>query len=237
MSTAAAMLRQATAAGDVLVNERFVSLQGEGVSMGQAAVFIRLGCCNLDCAWCDTGRTWDWTRHSPQEQLGPMSTDELAEWALAQLPRLVVITGGEPLMQQAALLPLVRRLHTAGRRIEFETNGTLAPLAELAEITDLFTVSPKLSGSGVRTRRRISAEALAAFKATGKAAFKFVIAGPRDWGEAVELVEAHGLAPAWVMPEGTSPGRVLADTRELAELAGPRGWNVSFRLHVALGVR
>jgi organic radical activating enzyme len=74
--------------------------QGEGPSAGQRAVFVRLSGCNLDCRWCDTPYTWDWSRYDPAEQSRVMTCDAIRDWALAQDVDLVVVTGGEPLIQQ-----------------------------------------------------------------------------------------------------------------------------------------
>lgn len=233
-AVAASVLRDAAGVGELVVNERFVSVQGEGTSLGRAAVFVRLGGCNLDCSWCDTPYTWRWGDHDPDVELEALRTEEVGDWILDQAPTLVVVSGGEPLMQQQALLPLVRRLREAGRRVELETNGTIAPARELAECTAQFNVSPKLSGSGIQPGRRISGEVLAAFLATGKAVFKFVIAGEADWDEAVTVVEQHRLGPVMVMPEGTTQQEVLTGTRWLAERAAELDWAVTTRLHILL---
>ena len=93
----------------LLVAETFTSFQGEGPSTGQPATFIRLSRCNLSCQFCDTPYTWDWARFHPAAEARRQVVAELADWALAQPARLVVITGGEPLLQQAALIPLASR--------------------------------------------------------------------------------------------------------------------------------
>ncbi len=83
--------------------EIFYSLQGEGVTAGTPTVFLRLANCNLSCSWCDTKYTWDWQSYDPQREVMELSDDEAHERILAfECPHLV-ITGGEPLMQQRAL--------------------------------------------------------------------------------------------------------------------------------------
>ncbi len=98
----------------------------------------------------------------------------------------------------------------------------------------MFSVSPKLANSGVPLERRIRPEALAAFAACGKAVFKFVACGTGDLDEARELAAQFGLAPVWIMPEGTTAGRVLAGMRELADGVLERGWNLTGRSHVLI---
>jgi hypothetical protein len=98
----------------------------------------------------------------------------------------------------------------------------------------MFSVSPKLANSGVPLERRIRPEALAAFAACGKAVFKFVACGTVDLDEVGELAARFGLAPVWIMPEGTTAGRVLEGMRELADGVLERGWNLTGRSHVLI---
>lgn len=218
----------------VLVAETFTSFQGEGPSIGRPAAFIRLSRCNLSCAFCDTPYTWDWSRFSPRNEATRQTTTDLATWALAQPVELVVITGGEPLLQQQPLVPLLAALAAAGRSVEVETNGTIAPLGELAKLVTRFNVSPKLSGSGVPEEQRVVPAALRSLSATGKAVFKFVVCTPGELDEISELEAAYDLVPVWVMPEGTDGLAVIAGLREIAEPALARGWGLSGRLHVLL---
>jgi 7-carboxy-7-deazaguanine synthase len=218
----------------LLVAETFTSFQGEGPSVGQPAAFIRLSRCNLDCHYCDTPYTWDWSRFRPDVEAERRPTDELADWALTERADLIVVTGGEPLLQQAVLLPLVIRFTGAGRRIEIETNGTIPPAPELTGAVTRFKVSPKLSGSGVPDERHLVPAALAAFAATGKAIFKFVTCHQGELDEVAALEVAHGLSPVWVMPEGTSDQAVLGSMRAVAGKALAGGWCLSGRLHVLL---
>lgn len=218
----------------LLVAETFTSFQGEGPSTGQPAAFIRLSRCNLTCEFCDTPYTWDWSRFHPGTEASRQTAGDLAAWVTAQRTGLVVITGGEPLIQQAALIPLITALADAKRTVEVETNGTIAPLAGLAGLVTRFNVSPKLSGSGVTESRRLVPSALRALAATGKAVFKFVICDPGELDEIAELEAAYGLAPVWVMPEATSQQALTAGMQAIAEAALARGWSLSGRLHVLL---
>src|SRR5919204_789570 len=77
------------------------TFQGEGPSLGRLCGFVRLGGCNLQCTWCDTPYTWDWTgvtgrAYDPRVELKQHSTsDVLAELDAMGVP-MVVITGGAP---------------------------------------------------------------------------------------------------------------------------------------------
>lgn len=216
------------------VAEMFASFQGEGPSAGQRAAFIRLSGCGVGCSWCDEPQTWDWSRFSREHESRLVELDETAAWAVGTGAGLVVITGGEPLAQQRAVTGLARALATAGLRVEVETSGTVVPARELCAGVSMFSVSPKLANSGVPIDRRIRPEALAAFVACGKAVFKFVACDAGDLDEAGELAERFGLAPVWIMPEGTTADRVLAGMRELADGVLDRGWNLTGRSHVLI---
>lgn len=221
----------------LLVAEWFgPTFQGEGPSAGQQAVFVRLSRCNLSCPGCDTPYTWDTSRFDLRAHSTRLTPDGIAAWALTIPTPLAVITGGEPLLQQEALLPLVTALTEAGRRVEVETNGTVIPTAELAAQVTVFNVSPKLAGFAAPgdADRRINPEALRYFVASGKAVFKFVASGLADLGEIAAVEERFGLAPVWVMPEGTDTDTVLGRMREVADAVLARGWNLTTRLHVLL---
>ena len=95
--------------------ETFHSVQGEGYWTGVNAFFIRLGGCDVHCPWCDTKHSWNSSRH-PQKFL-----KELVTQAKNVNPRIVIITGGEPLMHD--LLPLTTAFKDAGIQVHLETSG------------------------------------------------------------------------------------------------------------------
>jgi 7-carboxy-7-deazaguanine synthase len=110
------VLPNTTAGTSLRVMEAFYTIQGEGAFTGHAAFFIRLGGCDVGCAWCDVKESWDMQAH-------PMRTvEDLVAEAAAHPARLAVITGGEPLMQD--LGPLTNALREAGFRTHIETSGT-----------------------------------------------------------------------------------------------------------------
>ena len=95
--------------------EQFYTLQGEGAHQGRAAYFIRLGGCDVGCVWCDVKDSWDASRH-PR-----LSVSELVAAATACPGRLVVITGGEPLMHDCTAL--THSLRQSGFATHIETSG------------------------------------------------------------------------------------------------------------------
>ncbi|MFF3332644.1 7-carboxy-7-deazaguanine synthase QueE [Streptomyces sp. NPDC002888] len=208
------------------------TFQGEGPSCGVPALFIRLSRCNLTCDWCDTKYTWDWTQFDPRKESKKRTVASLLAWALRSAVELVVITGGEPLLQQKKLIPLLRGLLAAGKRVEFETNGTIAPHPELLVDGVRFNISPKLANSGVAEAKRIIPAALETFAASGRAAFKFVTRTVAELDEIAALVDRYGLDPVWVMPEGTTPEGLIETTRTLADAVAIRRWLFTQRLHV-----
>jgi 7-carboxy-7-deazaguanine synthase len=100
------------------VTESFFSLNGEGLLIGTPTVFVRLSGCNLRCAWCDTAYAWGEGMKKDVRTITEevKSTDNgFCEW--------VLITGGEPLLQE--IDELVNQLRNTGYRIGIETNGTI----------------------------------------------------------------------------------------------------------------
>jgi 7-carboxy-7-deazaguanine synthase len=212
------------------------TFQSQGPSIGQLAMVIRLSGCNLSCPDCDVPFTWDRTRFDLTAQSRRITVDSLVEWVLSSPARLVVVTGGEPLLQQDELSVLATRLAKLGYRVEIETNGTVPPSRALTAATHLFLVSPKLGGfaAAADAAARINGPALSTFAETGRAVFCVVIRTEEDLAELAELEQRHGLYPIWLMPEGTRSDQILAGMSWLAQPARQRGWNLTARLHVLL---
>jgi 7-carboxy-7-deazaguanine synthase len=82
--------------------EHFYTIQGEGYHQGRAAYFIRLGGCDVGCVWCDVKDSWDAGRHPL------MAIEELISHVEQTPAKLVVITGGEPLMHNLDELKVLR---------------------------------------------------------------------------------------------------------------------------------
>ena len=216
--------------------EIFRSLQGEGVSAGTPSVFLRLATCNLACIWCDTKYTWDWQSRDYGAEVMALSGEEVNRRVLAfELPHLV-ITGGEPMLQQKELAPVAISLRERGFFCEVETNGTLVPDAEMVEAISQWNVSPKTTSSGNPLGRREVPQALEAFRALDNAYFKFVIVEPPDVDEVCRLAGRYGLPAERIilMPEGMTSLAVRRRGKWVAEACAERGFRYSTRLHILL---
>ncbi len=95
--------------------EAFYTIQGEGKFTGHPAYFIRLGGCDVGCVWCDVKESWE------AGKWPVMPIEQMVEEASAYPGRLVVITGGEPLMYD--LGPLTKLLKERGFTTNIETSG------------------------------------------------------------------------------------------------------------------
>lgn len=233
--------------------EIFYSIQGEGFRSGVPSVFVRLSGCNLQCIWCDTDYTWNFTgtsyRHQNDQQPGyrkfvrsevqlRLSLEDVQR-AIGEFPCLnVIFTGGEPLLQSVALGKLMDSLKLANLdyQFDFETNGTRLPDTKLESFEPRYNVSPKLANSGLPPEQRLNLEVLQWFAACPRATFKFVCQHEEDLAEVRELVARSGIQRerVFLMPEATSR-ELLAERREwLIGQCLAHGFCYSDRLHVAI---
>ena len=103
------------------VMEHFHTIQGEGFHQGRAAYFIRLGGCDVGCVWCDVKESWDASKHPVMRVQEIVDTVITHSGAVTAVPKLVVVTGGEPLMHQLDILTAA--LQAAGFETNLETSG------------------------------------------------------------------------------------------------------------------
>ena len=216
--------------------EIFRSIQGEGVNTGASAVFLRLATCNLACTWCDTKYTWDFRHHDYDTEVMELSQEAVQERVLGWDCPHLIITGGEPMLQQQELAPVVASLRRRRFFCEVETNGTIAPEPEMAGLVSQWNVSPKTSSSGNRRDGREVPAALASFREVKTAYFKFVIVEPEDVEEVRRLVDTYDLPGDRVvlMPEGVTPDTIRDRGRWVAEACARHGFRFSTRLHIML---
>jgi organic radical activating enzyme len=233
--------------------EIFHTIQGEGVSVGAPAVFIRASRCNLHCVWCDTDHTWNfqgtpwphekdaapgYTKHLKAEVTYEITPREAAARILAFACHRTVITGGEPLLQEDAFSEMIQQIRAvqADHVFEVETNGTRIPSPDFYAGVDQFNVSPKLSNAAMPEPLRLNAPALKFFAQSPKAWFKFVVAQPADLEEIRELIATHAIPPQRVllMPEGRTTEELDLHGPWLAEICRNQGFRFCDRLHIRL---
>lgn len=202
------------------VSEIFQSIQGEGPNAGRPTVFVRLAGCNLECAWCDTQYARD------ADGATEMSAAEVVAECANLRPHRVCITGGEPLLQFPALVPLLASLCGHGYTVEIETNGTIDPSGARAFAS--ITMDVKCPSSG-------QASNLEYLDALGpEDTVKFVVSDLADLRYMESVVRSHRIraeifvSPVW----GT-------DAREIADYVVEQNLPVRMQvqLHRAIGVR
>ncbi len=226
------------------INEIFgPTIQGEGKSSGASVVFIRLAYCNLHCIWCDTPYTWNWEgssfkhkeKFSKEKEVHKIEIEEILKQVSdrnsIKTITNIVISGGEPLLQQKDLIPLVRQL-SKKYFIEIETNGTIPILDELDIYIDQYNVSPKLSNSeneGVLIEVEV---ALRLFSNNSKSTFKFVIQTEKDVDEVIFLVKKYNMKNIYLMPEGITRNQLLMKEKLVKQLAKENNFFFTQRLHI-----
>jgi len=205
------------------VKECFLTLQGEGVQSGSRAVFLRFAGCNLwsgreqdrataDCRFCDTdfvGTDGDGGGkfRSAQE----LAAHVEAVWELGDERRLVVITGGEPMLQLDEAL--IEALHERGFRVAAESNGTLPATAGI----DWLCISPK-AGTEVVQRR----------------GDELKLVWPQ---EGIEPAELEGWAFDHFLVQPMDSAEAEANTRAAIALAMERPrWRLTLQSHKLVGL-
>ncbi|MGA9389415.1 MAG: radical SAM protein [Candidatus Sulfotelmatobacter sp.] len=164
------------------ITEIYKSLQGESTHAGLPCVFVRLTGCNLRCSWCDS----EYTFHGGQRMTSEKILAEVKR--LSPNGGLVEITGGEPMLQEHDLVPLMQRLLEEGYRVLLETSGE-RPLERVpAEVIKIVDVKAPNSGAGYSFRP----DNLATLKPHDEV--KFVLSDRSDYEFAREFVRQHNLA-------------------------------------------
>ena len=216
--------------------EIFRSIQGEGANMGEISVFMRLSMCNLSCTWCDTPYTWDWRNHDFHNEVMEISIPQAEKLILEFKTSHLVITGGEPLLQQNELTNLSAALKQREFFIEIETNGTIVPSIEALESISQWNVSLKTNNSGNKVDKRQNSDALKVFRELNNCYFKFVVVNPEDIEEICRIVDQLHFNPRNVilMPEGLNSATINKRSEWVAEACIDYGFNFSTRLHILL---
>ena len=164
------------------ITEIYKSLQGESTYAGLPCVFVRLTGCNLRCSWCDTEYSFHGGKRMTPEQV-------LAQVEELSAPGgLVEITGGEPMLQEREVVPLMQRLIDSGYKVLLETSGE-RPLEHVpAKVVKIVDVKCPGSDEGDTFR----AENLDTLLAHDE--IKFVISDRLDYEFARDFTIRHDLA-------------------------------------------
>ena len=198
------------------ITEIYKSIQGESSYAGMPCIFVRLTGCNLRCSWCDSEYTFTGGRRMTIEEVME-NIDQLSPGR-----GLIEITGGEPMLQERELVPLMQRLLDEGFTVLLETSGE-RPLAQVPGGV-IKIVDVKCPNSGEANSFRL--ENLA--NLTPRDEVKFVLSDREDYDFAREFVARHDLggrvnavlfSPAFEKgARGTrDASHCLLDPRELAE--------------------
>lgn len=163
------------------ITEIYKSLQGESTWAGLACVFVRLTGCNLRCNWCDSEYTFQGGHKMAVEEV----LDEVSR--LSPGGGLVEITGGEPMLQEREVVPLMKCLLSEGYTVLLETSGE-RPLEQVPDaVIKIVDVKCPDSGEG-DTFRLENLETL-----TARDEIKFVLSGRGDYEFARDFTRHHNL--------------------------------------------
>jgi len=227
----------------LFVNEIFYdTIQGEGLSIGTPAVFLRLAGCTLNCVWCDT--EWQKGYNAANSEIMALMVDHGIVDRLKNGHHLV-ITGGSPMKQQDSLIKFIRSFcGITGFLpiIEIENECTIIPKVELLKYIMYWNNSPKLRSSGMKERARYKPEVLEAFKDPNilvpRVTYKFVIADKNDWGEIYQFFIKPGFvkkSQIILMPLGATKEELFSNEKMVVSLAVEEGVRYSTRAQIVLG--
>jgi len=212
------------------ITEIYKSLQGESTYAGLPCVFVRLTGCNLRCSWCDS----EYTFHGGRKMSLTQVLDEVSR--LSPGRGLVEITGGEPMLQEREVIPLMETLVQRGNTVLLETSGERLLNPVQAAVIKIVDVKCPDSGEGETFRD----ENLAAL--TDRDEVKFVLSSRRDYEFAREFVNQHLLqqkvnavhfSPAFRKEASGArdSSQCLLDPQELAE------WMIADNVPARLGLQ
>jgi organic radical activating enzyme len=192
--------------------EIFTSIQGEGFNQGRPSVFIRCSRCNLKCPFCDTKYSW--------EKGKILSEDNIVKKIEKFKIKSVVITGGEPLLQDIS--PLISILKTKGYTIAIETNGSIYKNLDV----DWLTVSPKKETikyfkNGYDKRfRKIASE------------FKYVMCNIKD----INFIDKKIKVPVIIQPVDNDMELAIKTANKLKKINN-LNWFLRLQLHKILKIK
>lgn len=225
------------------IAEIFYSIQGEGELMGVPSVFVRTSGCDLRCWFCDTPYT-SWKPEGDE-----MPVDEIVFDVLEHGAKHVVITGGEPMLNQFEMITLTRELAHENQHITIETTGRHS-IDPKDLFCDLMSMSPKFasstpsfekspSWSQLHEKRRWDEKSRKNFR-FNRTWFphqvKFVMSSRDDMAEILPIVEEFSIEPerVFLMPEGITSKAIRDKADWVVSLCKEHGFRYCPRLHIDL---
>jgi len=210
--------------------EIYKSVQGESSFAGLPCIFVRLAGCNLRCSWCDSEYTFTGGYKLTEDEV-------VAEIAKLAPVRLIEFTGGEPLLQERELIPLIERLLGTGYELMIETSGE-RPVENVPKAVHKI-IDVKCPGSREAGRFRMTNLA----SLTERDELKFVITNRDDYEFARDFIRTNALesrgaqlllSPAFSKTPSLerSTANCLLDPRELVEWMLVDGLNARLSLQI-----
>lgn len=223
------------------LSEHFLSIQGEGKTIGTPAIFWRFGGCPFTCKWCDTIEVWKkWTAYN-YEELYDLFNNAGYFARMNHHTHHLVITGGDPLLQQFNIAAFLAFCADRGEQvdnwyIECENQGFIPPAKEFSEYVSLWNISPKLSNSGIAEERRIISANIDFYVNRCQAIFKFPVANKEDILEVIAFQRRFSIQSGriWLMPVCSTRTEHETAGRLVAEMAKQYGLKFSPRLQLVL---
>ena len=229
-------------------------IQGEGPDIGLPVYFVRFAGCNLYCKWCDSHYTWNYEdtefEHVYNEKVKrddyvlDITPEEVVE-KLLELKgdsevRNIIFSGGEPLLQQKAIVDIMKLLikESPYWNASIETNGTIKLSNEIQRYLVSVNCSPKLESSGCLEKHRNKPKTIENYLNFGASFFKFVV-GIKTFEHDVKEIEKWqsennvGDHLIYIMPEGIRKEQIEEGTKFL-ESNLKKNWHITSRLHILL---
>ena len=219
---------------DYEINEIFCTIQGEAKFTGTPSIFIRFQGCPVGCPWCDTKHTWEYDgdiisqqqveqKKKDSKDYGKYTVQDLTDFVKLQPPNHIVLTGGEPCIND--LYPLTSKLIHHRYSVQIETSGTV-PI--LAHNRTWITLSPKIDMAGGFKVRQ---------EAVNKAnEIKFPIGKLKDITKLVNFLKEYKVKKSvkiWLQPLSQSKRA----TELCIEQAFTNNWNISVQTHKYINIR
>jgi organic radical activating enzyme len=222
---------------NLVISEKFYSMQGEGQTIGVPAIFIRLAACNILCkseSWiCDSIEVWKKGTKTEFENV-------LSDYEISLLRRgaHLIWTGGEPLLHMKKINEYLDYLwlnEMFRPTMEIETNGTLPINDTLFRQLDYINCSPKLHNSGVEFEKRVNLDVISQINEHQNSIFKFVISNKSDLDEIHQdyggIIDHKKIV---LMPAGETQEKLNETRPKVVEAALEHGYRYSDRLHIII---